>query len=117
VSLKDKALLTDTEIIGVVELVDERHYVSFDKSKQMNTFDVNPLLKAQHDKTVKTILQALSDIKPLGDEGIKEELKKYFTEEQMMMPEEIHEIVCGVIAVVRKVTLEDYNRQMKEMLG
>uniref|UniRef100_A0A6M3JQI4 Uncharacterized protein n=1 Tax=viral metagenome TaxID=1070528 RepID=A0A6M3JQI4_9ZZZZ len=41
----------------------------------------------------------------LTDEEIREELKRYFTDEQMLMPEETHDIVCGVIAVVRKKQL------------
>ena len=40
----------------------------------------------------------------LGDEEIKEELKKYYTEEQMEMPKEIYDIVCGIISIVRQAT-------------
>lgn len=38
----------------------------------------------------------------LTDEQVKKELGKYFTEEQMLMPEPYFTITSGVIAVVRK---------------
>jgi len=49
----------------------------------------------------------LFELKPdesrlLTDEAIKTELKKYFTEDQMMLPEPTFTLVTQIIAVVRK---------------
>ena len=41
----------------------------------------------------------------LTDKEIKEELKRYFTDEQMEMPEPYFEIISGIIAIVRKAQL------------
>jgi len=48
----------------------------------------------------------------LTDDEIKEELKKYFTEEQLTFPEPEADLVCGIIAIVRKATLKAVLREL-----
>lgn len=59
------------------------------------------------DDTIDKILNLFEPVQleVITDEEIREELKRYFTEDQMLMPEEIHDTVCSVIAVVRKATI------------
>jgi rubrerythrin len=44
--------------------------------------------------------------KIISDEEVKTELKKYFTEDQLLMPEPYFEIVSGIIAVIRKAQFQ-----------
>jgi len=109
-SLKDKALLTDeerkpfnceTKIIGAIKALRQAPL----------KFEITKLLEAQHEKTIKAVLQSLSDIKPLGEEEIIAEYESW----DDIDPE--NEYQMKGLKGIAQAALEDYNRQMKEMLG
>ena len=57
----------------------------------------------------------------LSDEEIRGELKKYFTEDEMLIPEPYFTIVTGIIAVVRQaqrdLTASEKDAEHKKVVG
>jgi len=101
-SLKDKALLTDEELDDCYFNPPTTLANEFKDYREVSRH----IAETQHKKTVQTILQSLSDIKPLGEEKI---LDAYY--DNLGIGGVQHNDGCRAIA---QAALEDYNRQIKE---
>jgi len=104
-SLKDKALLTDEEIKTAK---DEAERLSWTHKAHPCFEEEKYLLETQYNKTIKTLLQSLSDIKPLGEDEINKLWHRWASSNSKQVKDFINSIA--------QAALEDYNRQVREML-